>query len=222
MADAGQAARRSTWRTSTARTFQLPPCRISREDSRRFLDSAFRWDFERNGPSLFRVCRTTFQGGSGTRTSGPARARAFPSREPVASARVPGRALGHGAPADESNPRMAIQIGRCVRRWSRNPDGGRAASRILGPVLWWTSRREDERLARGNCDEPPTIIGRRNWVEASRSGIRAGFRCDVDRGALSGFLWSGVRRCGRAAAAQTDRCVQNGGDRDETAELQAR
>ena len=41
-----------------------------------------------------------------------------------------------------------------------------AASRILGPVLWWTSLREDRRLARGNRHEPPTIIGRRNWVEA--------------------------------------------------------
>jgi hypothetical protein len=41
-----------------------------------------------------------------------------------------------------------------------------AASRILGPVLWWTSLREDRRLARGSRHEPPTIIGRRNWAEA--------------------------------------------------------
>ena len=41
-----------------------------------------------------------------------------------------------------------------------------AAGHVLGPVLWWTSLREDRRLARGNRYEPATIIGRRNWVEA--------------------------------------------------------
>lgn len=35
---------------------------ISREDSKRFLDWAFWRDFERNGPSLYRVCRTMLQG----------------------------------------------------------------------------------------------------------------------------------------------------------------
>lgn len=35
---------------------------ISRDQSKEFLDWAFRHDFERNGPSLFRVCRTTLQG----------------------------------------------------------------------------------------------------------------------------------------------------------------
>src|SRR5437764_13069481 len=35
---------------------------ISREDSKRFLDAAFRRDFERNGPSIYRICRTTLDG----------------------------------------------------------------------------------------------------------------------------------------------------------------
>jgi hypothetical protein len=35
---------------------------ISREDSKRFLDWAFWRDFERNGPSLYRMCQTMFQG----------------------------------------------------------------------------------------------------------------------------------------------------------------
>jgi hypothetical protein len=34
----------------------------SREDSKRFLDWAFRRDFEQNGPSLYRMCRTMLQG----------------------------------------------------------------------------------------------------------------------------------------------------------------
>src|ERR1041385_6805680 len=35
---------------------------ISREDSKQFLDAAFRRDFERSGPSLYRICSTTLQG----------------------------------------------------------------------------------------------------------------------------------------------------------------
>src|SRR5581483_2775073 len=34
---------------------------ISREDSKRFLDTAFRRDFERNGPSIYRMCDTIFR-----------------------------------------------------------------------------------------------------------------------------------------------------------------
>ena len=42
--------------------FNFRHAAISREESRKFLDWAFRRDFERNGPSLFRICRTTFEG----------------------------------------------------------------------------------------------------------------------------------------------------------------
>ena len=37
---------------------------------------------------------------------------------------------------------------------------------VLGPVLLWTTRREEKRLARGKTYEPPTILERSNWVEA--------------------------------------------------------
>jgi hypothetical protein len=37
---------------------------------------------------------------------------------------------------------------------------------VLGPVLLWTTRREERRLARGKTYEPPTILERTNWVEA--------------------------------------------------------
>jgi hypothetical protein len=37
---------------------------------------------------------------------------------------------------------------------------------LLGPVLLWTMRREERRLARGKTYEPPTILERSNWVEA--------------------------------------------------------
>lgn len=41
---------------------QLRHAAVSQDDSKRRLDWAFRFDFERNGPSLFRICRTTLVG----------------------------------------------------------------------------------------------------------------------------------------------------------------
>jgi hypothetical protein len=146
--------------------FQHPA--ISREDSRKFLNSAFRWDFERNGPSLFRVCRTTFGGWKRYKNHPDPRVRERFRRE--------SQPLRHAYTAilwamerrlTKSNPRVALQI-RTLREEIEQEFGlvAVAASRVLGPVLWWTSRREDARLARGDCHEPPTIIGRRNWAEA--------------------------------------------------------
>jgi len=37
---------------------------------------------------------------------------------------------------------------------------------VLGPVLLWTTRREEKRLARGKTYEPPTILERTNWAGA--------------------------------------------------------
>ena len=42
--------------------FNYKHAAISRDESKTFLDWAFRRDFERNGPSLFRICETIFQG----------------------------------------------------------------------------------------------------------------------------------------------------------------
>src|ERR1035441_3521581 len=42
--------------------FNFQHAAISREQSTTLLNGAFQRDFERNGPSLFRICRTTFTG----------------------------------------------------------------------------------------------------------------------------------------------------------------
>ena len=42
----------------------------------------------------------------------------------------------------------------------------RVAANLMGPVLLWTTRREERRLAAGQTYEPPTIMERRNWVSA--------------------------------------------------------
>ena len=36
-------------------------------------------------------------------------------------------------------------------------------TKLLGPVLWWSARREERRLQSGETYEPQTIIERRNW-----------------------------------------------------------
>ena len=64
-----------------------------------------------------------------------------------------------------SNPEVAAKI-RALRKEMEQEFGlvAIAAGKLLGPVLWWTSRREEKRLAAGQCYEPATIIDRRNWV----------------------------------------------------------
>ena len=40
----------------------------------------------------------------------------------------------------------------------------RVVSRAIGPVLLWSARREERRLAAGKTYEPTTIVERRNWT----------------------------------------------------------
>jgi radical SAM superfamily enzyme YgiQ (UPF0313 family) len=54
---------------------------ISRDDSKRFLDWAFHLDFERNGPSLYRICRTMLDGWRRYRNHPEARVRERFQRE---------------------------------------------------------------------------------------------------------------------------------------------
>lgn len=140
---------------------------ISREQSRRFLDWAFRWDFERNGPSLFRVCRTTFQGWKRHKNHPDQRVRERFHRETRMLRHVYAAVLWAMEHRLETpNHPVALRI-RALREEIEQEFGfvAAAASRILGPVLWWTSLREDKRLARGQRYEPATMLERRNWVE---------------------------------------------------------
>ena len=147
--------------------FNFQHAAISREQSRTFLERAFRWDFERNGPSLFRICRTIFEGWKRYKNHPDLRVRERVQRD--------SKVLRHAYAAvlwamehrlRDSNRSVALQIG-ALRKEIEQQFGivAAAASRILGPVLWWTSLREDRRLARGHHYEPATILTRRNWVE---------------------------------------------------------
>jgi hypothetical protein len=47
------------------------------------------------------------------------------------------------------------------------PFVARLTAASLGPVLLWSTRREERRLAAGRTYEPPTFLERRNWVSAT-------------------------------------------------------
>jgi len=49
--------------------FNFEHAAISRDDSKRFLDWAFRLDFEKNGPSLYRIWQPRSRAGSVIRTT---------------------------------------------------------------------------------------------------------------------------------------------------------
>ena len=64
------------------------------------------------------------------------------------------------------NPEVAVKI-RQLRKEMEAEFGWKTvlAGKLLGPVLWWTSRREEKRLAAGHTYEPTPVIERRNWNE---------------------------------------------------------
>ncbi len=148
--------------------FNFQHAAISREESKKFLDWAFWRDFERNGPSLFRICRTKFEGWKRYRNHPDLRVRERFEREAQSLRHSYGAMLwAMERRLRRTNEAVTVQI-RALRTDLEREFGLMAAAtaRLLGPVLWWTSLREERRLARGQRYEPKTIIERRNWVEA--------------------------------------------------------
>ncbi len=148
--------------------FNFHHAAISRDDSKRFLDWAFWRDFERNGPSLYRICQTMLQGFRRYKDYPDPRVRERFARE----MKKVGMAYNAALWAMERqfrgvNREVSEQIGE-VRREVEKECGvvARVVADLLGPVLLWTTRREERRLARGVTYEPPTIVERQNWDTA--------------------------------------------------------
>jgi radical SAM superfamily enzyme YgiQ (UPF0313 family) len=146
--------------------FNFEHAAISRDDSKKFLDWAFRRDFERNGPSIYRICRTTLSGWQRYKNDPDLRVRARFAWE--------ARSLRDGYAAAlwamekhmaAANSAVSEKI-HTLRTDIRREFGFFSAlmTRALGPLLLWTARREERRLAEGVTYEPPTIIERRNWA----------------------------------------------------------
>ncbi|MGB2666532.1 MAG: radical SAM protein [Candidatus Acidiferrum sp.] len=123
--------------------FNFEHAAISRADSQKFLDWAFLRDFQRNGPSLYRMCRTMLEGWKRYRDYPNPRVRERFERE-MSKLR-----LGYNAAlwamerqCREWNETVSAQIKglrgevekECVFAAKLN-------ARALGPLLLWTSRR---------------------------------------------------------------------------------
>ena len=145
--------------------FNFRHAAISREDSKRLLDGAFRRDFERNGPSIYRICRTTLDGWRRYKDDADLRVRARFAREARSLRDGYGAALWamerHLRPTNlavsEKIRELRKEVGREFGLLSR------MVSRALGPVMLWSTRREERLLAHGQTYEPRTIVERRNW-----------------------------------------------------------
>jgi len=146
--------------------FNFEHAAISREESKRLLDWAFRFDFERNGPSLFRICDTIFQGWKRYRDSPDARVRQRMANEAAKLRTTYDAALwAMEKRLRKTNSEIALRI-RELRREIEGEFGAatRVVRAVTGPILLWTSKREDRQLARGKTYEPPTFVDRRNWA----------------------------------------------------------
>ncbi len=148
--------------------FNFKHAAMSREDSKRFLDWAFWRDFQLNGPSLYRIARTLLVGFRRYKDFPDPRVRERFTREMGRLSGVYSSALwAMEHEFRKVDVRVSEQI-RALRQEFKQESGfaGRMLPAVLGPVLLWTTRREEKRLARGRTYEPPTILERRNWVEA--------------------------------------------------------
>jgi radical SAM superfamily enzyme YgiQ (UPF0313 family) len=141
---------------------------ISRDESKRLLDWAFRLDFERNGPSLFRIWRTTLEGWKRYKNHPEPRVRERFQREVKQLKSASTACLWAMERSIQRTNNAVREKVRELRREIEKEFGllSRAAAALAGPVLLWTARREERRLAEGKTYEPATIIERRNWVEA--------------------------------------------------------
>ncbi len=147
--------------------FNFQHAAISREQSKQFLDWAFQFDFERNGPSLFRISETIFQGWKRYRNSPDARVRERMKFEAMKLRTTYNAALwAMEKRLQKTNSAVSGRI-RELRREIEHEFGlaTRSLRMVAGPLLLYTSKREDRRLAAGKTYEPPTFVERRNWAE---------------------------------------------------------
>jgi radical SAM superfamily enzyme YgiQ (UPF0313 family) len=149
--------------------FNFRHAAISRDDSKVFLDRAFRRDFECNGPSLYRMCRTILRGWQRYKDYPDPRVRERFAREAKRLSTAYNAALWvMEREFRKINQSVSEQIHSLRMQVEKEfPVMARLTATLVGPVLLWSARREERRLASGHTYEPPTIIERSNWVSAA-------------------------------------------------------
>lgn len=138
---------------------------ISRDASKSILDRAFRLDYERNGPSLYRLTRTMLAGWRRYHNDPDPRVRARVAIEGGQLRNGYGAALwAMERYLKRSNRQISERI-RALRLEIERELGGlsRLVDRLAGPVLLWSARRDARRYARRRPLEPRTFVERRNW-----------------------------------------------------------
>jgi hypothetical protein len=149
--------------------FNFKHAAISRDDSKSLLDWAFRLDYERNGPSLYRLTRTMLEGWRRYRNDPDPRVRE--------RFRLDGHDLraGYGAALfamekylRQSNQEIAEKI-RTLRKDMEREMGALTSwvNHLAGPVLLWAARHDARKYPRGRTVEPMTFFDRRNWPETA-------------------------------------------------------
>jgi radical SAM superfamily enzyme YgiQ (UPF0313 family) len=149
--------------------FNFRHAAISRDESKRFLDRAFRLDFERNGPSLYRMSRTMLQGWRRYKEYPDPRVRERFAREIKKLTTAYNAALwAMERQFRNVNREVSAEIRRLRQEIQKEfPVVARLTAAALGPFLLWSSLREEKRLAAGKTYEPPTIIQRSHWEYVS-------------------------------------------------------
>jgi len=149
--------------------FNFRHAAISRDDSKTFLDWAFWRDFQRNGPSLYRMCQTMLHGWQRYKDCSDPRVRERFTRQVKKLVGAYDAMLWvMEREFKKVNRSVSEQIHNLRREVEKEfPIVARLTASLLGPLLLWAARREERRLASGRTYEPPTIIERTNWVSAS-------------------------------------------------------
>jgi radical SAM superfamily enzyme YgiQ (UPF0313 family) len=139
---------------------------ISPEESTQLLDSAFRADFDRNGPSMYRLMRIMFERYRRYRRDPDGRVRARVER--AASQLRGGYMAALWAMERHLRPTNAA-VARRIREL-RDEMGrefgpvSRLTAACVGPLLAWTAKREARRFPSGRRLEPRTFVERTNWT----------------------------------------------------------
>ena len=139
---------------------------ISAEQSKHLLDSAFRADFERNGPSIYRLMRTMFERYRRYGKDADQRVRARVQRS---AAQLRG---GYAAALwamerylQGANPAVSARIADLRQQIHRELGAGsRVIAAAAGPLLYWAARRDARRHPTGRLREPRTFVERTNWM----------------------------------------------------------
>jgi hypothetical protein len=143
--------------------FKFQHAAIGRDESKALLDGAFAPDYERNGPSLYRLVETMFNGWRRYQDDVDARVRRRVAHEAqqLRTGYAPVIwAIDHYL-RETAHP-AAERVSAFRQQFERELGiVARTTSRVAGPMLHWAARRDAARYPLGRPLEPATFVDRR-------------------------------------------------------------